>query len=167
MREALDNYVIRGLTHNVPLCHEVLRHPKFVEGVVRFSDLYKISKRRSLAFYVVAWLILRCIHSLSYCPALFQETSRLLFWLKSTLTVFVASNCRPPNTTSFRRSYVLFMQSSNILCVNFLTRQGVARTSHVTKFFEIVFCAMRGKKSVLCLFDTLGLIFFVSSILSS
>jgi len=32
MCNALNNYVIRGVTHNVPLCHEVLTNPKFIAG---------------------------------------------------------------------------------------------------------------------------------------
>ena len=32
MLDALNNYVIRGVTHNVPLCYEVLTHPYFIKG---------------------------------------------------------------------------------------------------------------------------------------
>uniref|UniRef100_A0A8C3XML1 Propionyl-CoA carboxylase alpha chain, mitochondrial n=1 Tax=Chelydra serpentina TaxID=8475 RepID=A0A8C3XML1_CHESE len=32
MEEALDNYVIRGVTHNIALLREVIIHPRFVQG---------------------------------------------------------------------------------------------------------------------------------------
>ncbi|XP_074985730.1 propionyl-CoA carboxylase alpha chain, mitochondrial isoform X6 [Caretta caretta] len=34
MEEALDNYVIRGVTHNIALLREVITHPRFVQGDV-------------------------------------------------------------------------------------------------------------------------------------
>ncbi|XP_073204894.1 propionyl-CoA carboxylase alpha chain, mitochondrial isoform X7 [Lepidochelys kempii] len=34
MEEALDNYVIRGVTHNIALLREVIIHPRFVQGDV-------------------------------------------------------------------------------------------------------------------------------------
>lgn len=42
MCNALDNYVIRGVTHNVPLCHEVLRHPRFVSGDISTNFLMEV-----------------------------------------------------------------------------------------------------------------------------
>ncbi|XP_077972738.1 propionyl-CoA carboxylase alpha chain, mitochondrial-like isoform X2 [Styela clava] len=42
MCNALDNYVIRGVTHNVPLCHEVLRHPRFVSGDISTNFLSEV-----------------------------------------------------------------------------------------------------------------------------
>nr|CAB3264688.1 propionyl-CoA carboxylase alpha chain, mitochondrial [Phallusia mammillata] len=42
MCSALDSYVIRGVTHNVPLCHEVLRHPKFVQGDISTKFLEEV-----------------------------------------------------------------------------------------------------------------------------
>jgi len=41
MKVALDNYVIRGVTHNVPLCQEVLSCDKFVEGNITTNYLYE------------------------------------------------------------------------------------------------------------------------------
>ncbi|KAJ3126015.1 hypothetical protein HK098_007953 [Nowakowskiella sp. JEL0407] len=32
MSDALDNYVIKGVTHNIPLLHDVINHPRFAEG---------------------------------------------------------------------------------------------------------------------------------------
>ncbi|XP_068124094.1 propionyl-CoA carboxylase alpha chain, mitochondrial [Hyperolius riggenbachi] len=32
MEDALDNYVIRGVTHNIPLLREVITHPLFIKG---------------------------------------------------------------------------------------------------------------------------------------
>ncbi|XP_074845750.1 propionyl-CoA carboxylase alpha chain, mitochondrial isoform X2 [Carettochelys insculpta] len=43
MEEALDNYVIRGVTHNIALLREVIIHPRFVQGDIstRFlPDVY-------------------------------------------------------------------------------------------------------------------------------
>ncbi|XP_077987344.1 propionyl-CoA carboxylase alpha chain, mitochondrial-like [Glandiceps talaboti] len=40
MQKALDHYVIRGVTHNIPLLHEVIRHPKFVSGDIDTKFLY-------------------------------------------------------------------------------------------------------------------------------
>ncbi len=34
MKDALDSYVIKGLTHNIPLLREVISHPKFVTGEI-------------------------------------------------------------------------------------------------------------------------------------
>lgn len=42
MCNALDNYVIRGVTHNVPLCHEVLRHPRFISGDISTNFLTEV-----------------------------------------------------------------------------------------------------------------------------
>lgn len=42
MLKALDNYVIRGVTHNIPLCHEVLRHPRFIEGDISTNFLPEV-----------------------------------------------------------------------------------------------------------------------------
>jgi propionyl-CoA carboxylase alpha chain len=41
MTNALDNYVIRGVTHNVPLCHEVLRDEQFIGGDITTNYLYE------------------------------------------------------------------------------------------------------------------------------
>ena len=41
MKTALDNYVIRGVTHNVPLCQEVLSCEKFIEGNITTNYLYE------------------------------------------------------------------------------------------------------------------------------
>ncbi|KAM9847731.1 propionyl-CoA carboxylase alpha chain [Aulostomus maculatus] len=32
MEDALDNYVIRGVTHNIPLLREIITHPRFISG---------------------------------------------------------------------------------------------------------------------------------------
>jgi len=42
MINALDNYVIQGVTHNIPLCHEVLRHPRFIEGDISTNFLPEV-----------------------------------------------------------------------------------------------------------------------------
>jgi len=42
MLDALDNYVIRGVTHNIPLCHEVLRNPRFIEGDISTNFLPEV-----------------------------------------------------------------------------------------------------------------------------
>merc|ERR1719219_2138173 len=41
MTDALDNYVIRGVTHNPPLCHEVLREKDFINGNITTNYLYE------------------------------------------------------------------------------------------------------------------------------
>lgn len=41
MCNALDNYVIRGVTHNTPLCHEVLRDQQFIDGNITTNYLYE------------------------------------------------------------------------------------------------------------------------------
>merc|ERR1719219_2162016 len=41
MCNALDNYVIRGVTHNTPLCHEVLRDQQFIDGDITTNYLYE------------------------------------------------------------------------------------------------------------------------------
>ncbi|XP_033865733.1 propionyl-CoA carboxylase alpha chain, mitochondrial-like [Acipenser ruthenus] len=43
MEEALDNYVIRGVTHNIPLLREIIVHPLFVKGDIStkfLTDVY-------------------------------------------------------------------------------------------------------------------------------
>lgn len=42
MLAALNNYVIRGVTHNIPLCHEVLRHPRFIKGDISTNFLPEV-----------------------------------------------------------------------------------------------------------------------------
>ncbi|KJE98456.1 propionyl-CoA carboxylase subunit alpha [Capsaspora owczarzaki ATCC 30864] len=32
MREALDSYVIRGVTHNIPILRDMIDHPRFISG---------------------------------------------------------------------------------------------------------------------------------------
>jgi len=41
MEEALDSYVIRGVTHNASLLQEILKHPKFIEGDITTNFLYE------------------------------------------------------------------------------------------------------------------------------
>ncbi|XP_078077671.1 propionyl-CoA carboxylase alpha chain, mitochondrial isoform X2 [Mustelus asterias] len=42
MQEALDNYVIRGVTHNIPLLREVIIHPRFVKGDITTKFLPEV-----------------------------------------------------------------------------------------------------------------------------
>jgi propionyl-CoA carboxylase alpha chain len=42
MKKALDAYVIRGVTHNIPLCYEVLTHPRFIEGDISTKFLGEV-----------------------------------------------------------------------------------------------------------------------------
>ncbi|XP_067890315.1 propionyl-CoA carboxylase alpha chain, mitochondrial isoform X1 [Heterodontus francisci] len=42
MEEALDNYVIRGVTHNIPLLREVINHPRFVKGDITTNFLPEV-----------------------------------------------------------------------------------------------------------------------------
>ncbi|XP_059826498.1 propionyl-CoA carboxylase alpha chain, mitochondrial isoform X2 [Hypanus sabinus] len=42
MGEALDSYVIRGVTHNVPLLREVIVHPRFVKGDITTNFLPEV-----------------------------------------------------------------------------------------------------------------------------
>ncbi|XP_078402182.1 propionyl-CoA carboxylase alpha chain, mitochondrial isoform X1 [Cetorhinus maximus] len=42
MQEALDNYVIRGVTHNIPLLREVIIHPRFVKGDITTNFLPEV-----------------------------------------------------------------------------------------------------------------------------
>ncbi|KAE8625887.1 hypothetical protein XENTR_v10006428 [Xenopus tropicalis] len=42
MEDALDNYVIRGVTHNIPLLHEIITHPLFVKGDITTKFLPEV-----------------------------------------------------------------------------------------------------------------------------
>uniref|UniRef100_A0A8C1SZD0 Propionyl-CoA carboxylase alpha chain, mitochondrial n=1 Tax=Cyprinus carpio TaxID=7962 RepID=A0A8C1SZD0_CYPCA len=42
MEEALDNYVIRGVTHNIPLLREIIVHPRFVSGDISTKFLPEV-----------------------------------------------------------------------------------------------------------------------------
>uniref|UniRef100_A0A4W3HFH1 Propionyl-CoA carboxylase subunit alpha n=2 Tax=Callorhinchus milii TaxID=7868 RepID=A0A4W3HFH1_CALMI len=42
MEEALDNYVIRGVTHNIGLLREIIIHPRFVEGDITTKFLPEV-----------------------------------------------------------------------------------------------------------------------------
>uniref|UniRef100_A0A4W4F184 Propionyl-CoA carboxylase alpha chain, mitochondrial n=1 Tax=Electrophorus electricus TaxID=8005 RepID=A0A4W4F184_ELEEL len=42
MEAALDNYVIRGVTHNIPLLREIIVHPRFVAGDISTNFLPEV-----------------------------------------------------------------------------------------------------------------------------
>uniref|UniRef100_A0A8C6UAX7 Propionyl-CoA carboxylase alpha chain, mitochondrial n=1 Tax=Neogobius melanostomus TaxID=47308 RepID=A0A8C6UAX7_9GOBI len=42
MEDALDNYVIRGVTHNIPLLREIITHPRFISGDISTSFLPEV-----------------------------------------------------------------------------------------------------------------------------
>ncbi|KAM3836719.1 propionyl-CoA carboxylase alpha chain [Vipera latastei] len=42
MEEALDNYVIRGVTHNIALLREVIKHPRFIQGDISTKFLPEV-----------------------------------------------------------------------------------------------------------------------------
>uniref|UniRef100_A0A8C5EVJ0 Propionyl-CoA carboxylase alpha chain, mitochondrial n=1 Tax=Gouania willdenowi TaxID=441366 RepID=A0A8C5EVJ0_GOUWI len=42
MEEALDNYVIRGVTHNIPLLREIISHPRFISGDISTNFLPEV-----------------------------------------------------------------------------------------------------------------------------
>uniref|UniRef100_A0A7N6BDW9 Propionyl-CoA carboxylase alpha chain, mitochondrial n=1 Tax=Anabas testudineus TaxID=64144 RepID=A0A7N6BDW9_ANATE len=42
MEEALDNYVIRGVTHNIPLLREIITHPRFISGDINTNFLPEV-----------------------------------------------------------------------------------------------------------------------------
>ncbi|XP_056110300.1 propionyl-CoA carboxylase alpha chain, mitochondrial [Rhinichthys klamathensis goyatoka] len=42
MENALDNYVIRGVTHNIPLLREIIVHPRFVSGDISTKFLPEV-----------------------------------------------------------------------------------------------------------------------------
>ncbi|XP_075708567.1 propionyl-CoA carboxylase alpha chain, mitochondrial isoform X2 [Rhinoderma darwinii] len=42
MEDALDNYIIRGVTHNIPLLREVITHPRFVKGDITTKFLPEV-----------------------------------------------------------------------------------------------------------------------------
>ncbi|XP_063809303.1 propionyl-CoA carboxylase alpha chain, mitochondrial isoform X2 [Pseudophryne corroboree] len=42
MEDALDNYVIRGVTHNIPLLREVITHPRFIKGDITTKFLPEV-----------------------------------------------------------------------------------------------------------------------------
>uniref|UniRef100_A0AAX7U3H7 Propionyl-CoA carboxylase alpha chain, mitochondrial n=1 Tax=Astatotilapia calliptera TaxID=8154 RepID=A0AAX7U3H7_ASTCA len=42
MEDALDNYVIRGVTHNIPLLREIITHPRFVSGHISTNFLPEV-----------------------------------------------------------------------------------------------------------------------------
>ncbi|XP_028836023.1 propionyl-CoA carboxylase alpha chain, mitochondrial isoform X2 [Denticeps clupeoides] len=42
MEDALDNYVIRGVTHNIPLLREIIVHPRFISGDISTKFLPEV-----------------------------------------------------------------------------------------------------------------------------
>ncbi|XP_069826822.1 propionyl-CoA carboxylase alpha chain, mitochondrial isoform X2 [Dendropsophus ebraccatus] len=42
MEDALDNYIIRGVTHNIPLLREVITHPRFINGDITTKFLPEV-----------------------------------------------------------------------------------------------------------------------------
>ncbi|KAM4615044.1 propionyl-CoA carboxylase alpha chain [Polymixia lowei] len=42
MEDALDNYVIRGVTHNIPLLREIITHPRFISGDITTNFLPEV-----------------------------------------------------------------------------------------------------------------------------
>ncbi|XP_061692743.1 propionyl-CoA carboxylase alpha chain, mitochondrial isoform X1 [Syngnathoides biaculeatus] len=42
MEDALDSYVIRGVTHNIPLLREIITHPRFISGDISTNFLPEI-----------------------------------------------------------------------------------------------------------------------------
>ncbi|KAI1899603.1 hypothetical protein AGOR_G00063490 [Albula goreensis] len=42
MEEALDSYVIRGVTHNIPLLREIIVHPRFISGDISTKFLPEV-----------------------------------------------------------------------------------------------------------------------------
>ncbi|XP_005995556.1 propionyl-CoA carboxylase alpha chain, mitochondrial isoform X1 [Latimeria chalumnae] len=42
MEEALDNYIIRGVAHNIPLLREVIIHPRFIQGDISTKFLPEV-----------------------------------------------------------------------------------------------------------------------------
>ncbi|KAL6481743.1 hypothetical protein MHYP_G00098230 [Metynnis hypsauchen] len=42
MEDALDNYVIRGVTHNIPLLREIIIHPRFISGDISTNFLPEV-----------------------------------------------------------------------------------------------------------------------------
>ncbi|XP_034537870.1 propionyl-CoA carboxylase alpha chain, mitochondrial [Notolabrus celidotus] len=42
MEDALDNYVIRGVTHNIPLLREIITHPRFISGDISTNFLPEV-----------------------------------------------------------------------------------------------------------------------------
>ncbi|XP_071767542.1 propionyl-CoA carboxylase alpha chain, mitochondrial [Centroberyx gerrardi] len=42
MEVALDNYVIRGVTHNIPLLREIITHPRFISGDISTNFLPEV-----------------------------------------------------------------------------------------------------------------------------
>lgn len=42
MEEALDNYVIRGVSHNIPLLREIITHPRFISGDISTNFLPEV-----------------------------------------------------------------------------------------------------------------------------
>ncbi|XP_073425605.1 propionyl-CoA carboxylase alpha chain, mitochondrial isoform X2 [Dendrobates tinctorius] len=42
MEAALDNYIIRGVTHNIPLLREVITHPRFIKGDITTKFLPEV-----------------------------------------------------------------------------------------------------------------------------
>ncbi|XP_043991716.1 propionyl-CoA carboxylase alpha chain, mitochondrial [Gambusia affinis] len=42
MEDALDHYVIRGVTHNIPLLREIITHPRFISGDISTNFLPEV-----------------------------------------------------------------------------------------------------------------------------
>ncbi|XP_056411654.1 propionyl-CoA carboxylase alpha chain, mitochondrial isoform X1 [Hyla sarda] len=42
MEDALDNYIIRGVTHNIPLLREVITQPRFIKGDITTKFLHEV-----------------------------------------------------------------------------------------------------------------------------
>ena len=53
--DALDSYVIQGVTHNIPLLRDILTEKRFVEGDITTNYLPEVG-RRAFCIYLVSYV---------------------------------------------------------------------------------------------------------------
>uniref|UniRef100_A0A7N6BIB7 Propionyl-CoA carboxylase alpha chain, mitochondrial n=1 Tax=Anabas testudineus TaxID=64144 RepID=A0A7N6BIB7_ANATE len=116
MEEALDNYVIRGVTHNIPLLREIITHPRFISGDINTNFLPEVypegfkghqleeDKRRELVASAVALHITAQFELNAGQPfAVFQFKLRVLSKLAAELNSYMPEKVAE-DTSSILRS---------------------------------------------------------------
>uniref|UniRef100_A0AAQ5YTW6 Propionyl-CoA carboxylase alpha chain, mitochondrial n=1 Tax=Amphiprion ocellaris TaxID=80972 RepID=A0AAQ5YTW6_AMPOC len=124
MEDALDNYVIRGVTHNIPLLREIITHPRFISGDIStnflpevYPDGFKghqleVDARRELlasaaALYIAAQLRSQkvLVKTLIYSYSLYCSAEHFLTppCLSHTLNSYMPEKV-PEDTSSILRS---------------------------------------------------------------
>ena len=68
MKEALDSYVIKGVTHNIPLLRAVLSHPRFASGDTTTKFLAQEFPKGSKSIQLDATIQHEYVHYCRICP---------------------------------------------------------------------------------------------------